>query len=176
MCTTCIQGYHYCVPSVLSCRSRSLDGEWCDREAPLWHTIRAWKQDAIMKGHLRRQLIILDEEVLIVISCKQGSFQSCHQSSRWGLLRGCAIKQCSILGGVGWKSLNITAVGAIESPQLGGYYQWKDQFFNCPSACGWRWTAVSTSTSLSPGKSYYPQTAGICRTPLNKYDATCGMK
>lgn len=135
------------MPSALSCRSRSLDGEWCEREAALWHIIRAWMQDTIMKGHLRRQLITLDEEVLIVISCKQGSFHSCHQSSRWGLLRGCAIKQCCILGSVGWKSLNITAVGAIENPQLVGYYQWKGQFFNCPSACGWRWIAVSTTTS-----------------------------
>lgn len=153
VCTTCTQGYHHPVPSTLSCRSRLLDGEWCECKAALWHTIRAWMQDTIMKGHLWRQLITLDEEVLIVISCKQGSFHSCHRSSRWGL-RGCAIKQCCILGSAGWKSLNITAVGAIESPQLGGYYQWKGQFFNCPSAC------VYLNFIVSPGKRCYPWTAG----------------
>lgn len=48
-------------------------------------------QDTIMKGHLQRELITLDEEFLIVISYKQGSVQYCDQSSKLGLLKGCAV-------------------------------------------------------------------------------------
>lgn len=89
----CIMGIQHQPALSTGLSEHITSSDCCEYKAALWHTIRAWMADTVVKGHSRRQLITLDEEVLIIISYKQGSFHCCDQSSRLDLLRGWFTKQ-----------------------------------------------------------------------------------